>query len=253
MKTKISKLKCRAISVKYGESYSFYRDAAGPAPKGWRWLNEGEIILADDASADWDGTFNDPKDYVGKAYQTGFLPFARKIEAEAPKAEPKFVPKTLKIERCAERNIGGTSIVVVRIVEQSHREKDFGRDGREFKAKNGFVLMSYDYPDDGVSNHIYLRGKERAKDDQCVILSSSEYTELVKAVAEYNAFFAAPPAPKVIKTVAFNYLGGSARGYRVVDVTSEDATHIKGLDKSLNAPRTYLKSKIEGKVLEVKA
>lgn len=30
----ISKFKCNPIPIEFGRSYSFYRDAAGPAPKG---------------------------------------------------------------------------------------------------------------------------------------------------------------------------------------------------------------------------
>lgn len=234
-------------SIPHGLTYDEYVKAAGPAPEGYRWLAENEQVQKGDLQAQWDGTF-DSHVYVKNRTGKGFLPSARKIEQTT---SPKRV---LKIETVGfERMIGGEYYHAVVIAEQSHRGDTFSPSGGDiFAAKNGITLSSSCTPQERLGdgrNTVYVRGSMTNADNNPMILSRDELKRVKEAVAEYNSYVA---APKILKTVAFNYLGGSARGYRVVDVTSEDSTHIKGLDKSLNAPRTYLKSKIEGKILEVR-
>lgn len=235
--------------AKMSQPNSYYIELAGPAPEGYRWLDEAEKGQKGDLQAQWGGTFSDSVK-VGTNGK-GFLPRARKIEtAPAPASEKRV----LKIETVGHpRIIDAEEFVAAVITEQSHRLEGFSpTGGASFVASNGIRFVSACHPQERLSvggDIIYVRGSDGGRHSDPLILSKLEFLKVRAAVAEYNAYVA---APQVLKTVAFYYLGGSARGYRVVDVTSEDSTHIRGLDKSLNAPRTYLKSKIEGKILEVR-
>ena len=242
-----------SYSIPHGLTYDEYVKAAGPAPEGYRWLAESETTQKGDLQAHWDGSFGEQLG-VGRTGK-GYLPSARKIEPKsAPKVAAKPEKRVLKIEQVGHaRTIDAEEFVAAVITEQSHRLEGFSpTGGASFVASNGIRFSSACNPQERLSvggKTVYVRGYDSGGDSDPLILSKLEFLKVQAAVAEYNDYVA---APKILKTVAFNYLGGSARGYRVVDVTSEDSTHIKGLDKSLNAPRTYLKSKIEGKILEVK-
>ncbi len=240
--------------AKMSQPNSYYIELAGPAPEGYRWLDEAEKSEYGDLQAQWGGTFSDSVK-VGTNGK-GFLPRARKIE---PKSSPEVAAKpekrVLKIEQVGHaRTIDAEEFVAAVITEQSHRLEGFSPTGEDsFVASNGIRFCSACNPQERLSvggKTVYVRGSDSGGDSDPLILSKLEFLKVQAAVAEYNSYVA---APKILKTVAFNYLGGSARGYRVVDVTSEDSIHIRGVDKNLNAPRTYLKSKIEGKILVVQS
>jgi len=229
----------------YSGTYAASCAALGPAPEGFRYLKDGEKFTPSTDYCLACGTYWE-KFSTSLQVGNGRYPCITPVPVAA-----KPEKRVLKIGRVASRSCG-VSVVAAKIVEQSHRNASFSPTGKpDFIAKNGLRIASFDEPQfDGHKGcTLYVRGTVTKNDDKILLFTEEEFSKVEAAVAEYNAYVA---APKILKTVAFNYLGGSARGYRVVDVSFEDSTHIKGLDKSLNAPRTYLKSKIEGKILEVK-
>ena len=81
---------------------------------------------------------------------------------------------------------------ILRIVEQTHRGKEFGRDGQEsFTASNGFLLQSYCFPEGGgAGESLLVRGSSVKEDMKIVVVRSDEWLErCCEALREYNRIF----------------------------------------------------------------
>jgi hypothetical protein len=79
-----------------------------------------------------------------------------------------------------------------RIIEQSHRNSVFGKNGDEFRASNGMVLRSMARPVKGESA-IWMRGDDTSRDNDLLnFFSKKELYGFIEAVSEYNSFFSLP-------------------------------------------------------------
>ncbi len=76
----------------------------------------------------------------------------------------------------------------IQIVEQTHREDEFGYDGTdEFLATNGLRLKSV-YNIGVICNMLFCRGNNVGDDEEIAIIDSDLLEQLKVAVAEYNSF-----------------------------------------------------------------
>lgn len=84
----------------------------------------------------------------------------------------------------------------LQIVEQTHRNCQFGDNGEEFNASNGIRFCSSSFPDAAMRcssgfHGLYVRGDSDGCDDYIVTIPNKRFGEAVKkAVEEYNARFA---------------------------------------------------------------
>lgn len=110
-----------------------------------------------------------------------------------------------------------------------------------FQASNNIVL-SYDEFSAWEEDMGVLLVNETEGFSLC---STKDFKLIVEAVEEFNS------RPNYSSIYFFFYRGGSHDGYRRVGVTSEDSNYIIGVDLDIDAPRKYLRSKIDGKVYRV--
>lgn len=85
----------------------------------------------------------------------------------------------------------GQLTIDFKIVTQTHRVNDFGKDGiQHFTAKNGWRLFSASYPDvDFVGRTFMVRGSDLSKDNVVLTSSTNDFQSILDAVIEYNTFF----------------------------------------------------------------
>lgn len=91
----------------------------------------------------------------------------------------------------------GFKVVSIQILEQTHRNKEFGNcdGGEEYAAKNGYVLGSVNRPaKSAISNKAYLRGNNTHRDMDTFELPVAKYAKFKAAVEEYNEFYKDKPA-----------------------------------------------------------
>jgi len=89
--------------------------------------------------------------------------------------------------------------VTFSITKQTHKglsfadnfkgDMDGGEGFEEFKASNGVVMGSYEFPEwEEDSNTLMVRGDESNLDDRQITVSDSDYKKIKEAVAEYNGY-----------------------------------------------------------------
>jgi hypothetical protein len=86
----------------------------------------------------------------------------------------------------------GEAQYALTIVEQTHRERNFGPADTpdRFKDSNGFVLVSMSNPMIGHNgNKLYVRGETTSKDGEIMICGYDYLQKLIHAVREYNLKF----------------------------------------------------------------
>lgn len=152
--------------------------------------------------------------------------------------------KTLKYELVCRQN----GLIAAKITEQSHRNHKFGVSGEDFGK-----LASSGSPEngmDGSRNRFFVRGIASSMDFQLMLFTAAQFAEFEKEVAAYNAHFS---KPAILKTVFFEYSGGSVRGYRRVEVIREDGTYLEGIDSKKGEYRKFLKTKIVGSIDTIKS
>jgi len=77
-----------------------------------------------------------------------------------------------------------------RIIDQSHRGKEFGMDIYYFKSSNSLYLQSVDFPDgNATKTSIFVRGNNVVKDNTCIKILNAKFRKFQLAVQEYNDFF----------------------------------------------------------------
>lgn len=86
-----------------------------------------------------------------------------------------------------------SSVILVRIAEQSHRGEEFGANGEEkFVASNGLHLYSHVSPavTDSIKDYgVFMRGSDEEDDNDILVFKNREDFLLFKqAVREYNEF-----------------------------------------------------------------
>lgn len=77
---------------------------------------------------------------------------------------------------------------VIRIVEQTHRNSEFGNGGSQFISSDGFKLDSWICPE-FVRDNLYVRGSNEKKDKTNILVGSDNIERIKKAVSEYNEAF----------------------------------------------------------------
>ena len=75
-----------------------------------------------------------------------------------------------------------------RIVKQTHRGMEFGKDRCSFKAKNGIFIESFSFPELWIKDKtFYVRGSTADMDDNVLKFDTPEqYRTIKQAVKEYN-------------------------------------------------------------------
>ena len=78
-----------------------------------------------------------------------------------------------------------------RIAGQTHRGTEFGKDGQNCFQGSKKMLLSGNYPKlySYEEKDLYVRGADRLKDGQILIVTDKEMAEIEQAIAEYNEFF----------------------------------------------------------------
>ena len=100
-------------------------------------------------------------------------------------SESKQERKHLKLEAFTQ-----WGVTLMRIIEQTHKGETFGLKDRRFSAKDGFLLISYDYPKLGKKNLLYLRGSCEERDEEVVVVfDPTKMSKLRVAIHEYNLAF----------------------------------------------------------------
>ena len=89
----------------------------------------------------------------------------------------------LKLEICT---IEGWPLMLVRVLEQTHRKNEFTSGDDRFTATNGYTLISLCHPAARMPEGLYVRGDERARDSTAAALPREDEDDLRSAVAEYN-------------------------------------------------------------------
>ena len=79
--------------------------------------------------------------------------------------------------------------VLLKIVEQSHRNEQFGEDGHNAwsKSANDVTLASYSYPDEG--DPFYVRGDDRNSDAKTIHVPKGSFKGVLHAILGYNQFY----------------------------------------------------------------
>ena len=79
-----------------------------------------------------------------------------------------------------------------RIVEQTHREGKFGKDGQNFFQGSKLKLKSHSYPSYPKVFHnkdVFVCGSDKLKDNTILLATDSDMSDLEQAIKEYNEFF----------------------------------------------------------------
>ena len=79
--------------------------------------------------------------------------------------------------------------VTFRIVEQTHRGKDFTPNGEKFKSSCGYFLIVDTYPgfrDDYTGKILFVRGYDSAEDDTKTTVPLLHFAKIMESVNEYN-------------------------------------------------------------------
>ncbi len=82
-------------------------------------------------------------------------------------------------------------VYLVRIIEQTHRGKYFGKNGSIF-VNYGITLISTSFPAinfECSSPYIYVRGKSTELDNIPIVMNKELYNKFKKAICAYNEYF----------------------------------------------------------------
>jgi hypothetical protein len=95
--------------------------------------------------------------------------------------------KKLVIKEIPDKN---GEITRIQIIEQTHREKSFGKTGESFRYKN-FYIQSINHPQISTSENIlFVRGKDILMDNTILFVPNSSWLEKMRsAVKAYNEYF----------------------------------------------------------------
>ena len=87
----------------------------------------------------------------------------------------------------------------IQIIEQTHREEEFGNPRSMFESSMGFVIDSCSSPELYMENSIfYVRGSEYDADDNTVVVYSTYDMEyIMHAIREYNGHVILDKLPDV--------------------------------------------------------
>ena len=78
-----------------------------------------------------------------------------------------------------------------KIVEQTHRECEFGKDGQTYFQGSKLRLTSLSYPELSYfyRKDVYVQGADRFKDWQILLVTDEEMQDIELTIKEYNDFF----------------------------------------------------------------
>jgi hypothetical protein len=80
--------------------------------------------------------------------------------------------------------------VHVRIIEQTHREDNFGERGCEFDCKNGITMSSVSCPCNNLRDgYMFFRGDSECQDRNIIYFNANEFELFKECVEEYNKWF----------------------------------------------------------------
>ena len=139
-------------------------------------------------------------------------------------------------------------VVVLRVSKQSPSMRAGDKSKNLFTSTNGIRIRSSLYP--AFSNEtLYILGSRKNEDGRLIVVPVKTANRIWDAVVEYNKSLS---EPKFLRTVMFQYNGGSVDGYRRIGVTEENDEHLSGIDLDGSGFRRFLKRRISGPILEVK-
>lgn len=220
--------------AEFSKPYSYYVEKAGPAPAGWRWLEENEKVEKGDMQASWGETFDPVPDYRIGEGGSGYLPHIRKVE-------PKMIAP-LKWEIAYKDN----NLSVFKISEQKVRTST------KITLPQGNLFHFYFFQSGSSSYDPSRTTLQVSSKDMVSLAVGDNYASDVEfALREYVKKFSVPEAPP--RKVTFHYKGGSYNGFRTIEVSEETPEHIKGVDLATSSFKSFRKDKIVGAILEIKA
>jgi len=103
-----------------------------------------------------------------------------------PKNQTKYI-ELEKIHECKK-----CDAVEFKIIKQSHRGEDFGESNEDFKCKNGYILTSVAFPENGIMKAgkvFHPRGSDVCDDDKIITCTRDEWSIIQECGAEYNEHF----------------------------------------------------------------